>query len=105
MALFVDLIKPDEQLMLISGGGVFFFREINRTFDLFVSSESLLAVILASSFDFTLFSSLSGVAALTKRHVSSANNRGIEETEFKMLFIYNKKSNSPNVEHWGTPTY
>ena len=79
LALFVDLIKQDGQLTLISGGGVFCFGEINRACDLFVLSESLLAVIhlhIASISDFALFCSSSGVAALTKRHVSSTNNRG-----------------------------
>ena len=64
-------------------------------------SESLFAVIqlhIADNSDFSLFCSSSGVAALTRRHVLSANNRGIEETEFDISFIYKRKSNGPSEE-------
>ena len=101
LALFTDLIIPKGQLTFIPGEGMFCLGEIKRAFDLFVFSESLFAVIqlhIAHNSDFSLFCSSSGVAALTRRHVSSANNRGTEEIEFEISFTYNRKSNGPSEE-------
>ena len=42
---------------------------------------------------------------VTKRHVSSANNRGVESMLLDMSLIYNKNRSGPKVDPWATPIF
>ena len=42
---------------------------------------------------------------VTKRQVSSANNRGVESMLLDMSLIYNKNRSGPKVDPWATPIF
>ena len=85
------------------------FGVIINKFDLAGLSVSLLArthilTLLISEMS-ELFNNCFNEGDVTKRQVSSANNRGVESMLLDMSLIYNKNRSGPKVDPWATPIF
>ena len=101
LALFTILIWPAGQRRLRLTDGDLSLGDIINACDLFALRVSLFAIIqLLTPLSSWLIrcSKSSVVGALTTKHVSSANKRGVLSIELDKSLIYNKKSSGPSVE-------